>query len=198
MVAAVDQFWNWLENHPGSRVLEIGTRRWEEHRPGGHRDRVMLACPTAQYVGTDAMAGQDVDVVADAMRLSDVFPAESFDAVLCVSTLEHIAWPWVAVREIASVLRRDGVCLVTTHQSFPLHHYPSDYFRFSTDALRALFCLGMGWEIVSADYSFAAKVVPIENGLDRWCFVAPAWLHVHLFGVRSHLVDLSRFSWPME
>ena len=36
-------------------------------------------------------------------------------------------------------LKVGGLIYIQTHQSFPLHGYPHDYFRFSREALASLF-----------------------------------------------------------
>jgi hypothetical protein len=51
-------------------------------------------------------------------------------------------------------LRIGGVLFVQTHQSFPLHGYPLDYFRFSEDALASLFGTQMGFDVRATNYDF--------------------------------------------
>jgi hypothetical protein len=51
-----------------------------------------------------------------------------------------------------------GLVFVQTHQSFPLHAYPNDYFRFSREALAGLFGTTMGCEVVATDYDFPAVI----------------------------------------
>jgi SAM-dependent methyltransferase len=75
----------------------------------------------------------------------------SFDAVLCIEVLEHVANPFLAANEILRVLRPNGTLLITvpflahyhgkqgaTHS--PDHeHYP-DFWRFTHQGLEELFC----------------------------------------------------------
>ena len=65
-------------------VLEVGSRNVN----GSVRD--ILAPLVSRYVGCDLEAGDGVDVVADATRLTDVFPPESFDVVISTEMLEHV------------------------------------------------------------------------------------------------------------
>ena len=72
------------------------------------------------YVGVDISenavrearaAGLDARSIEDAATLP--FAERSFDAVVCVEVLEHLFEPAAAAREMARVLRPDGVLLVT-------------------------------------------------------------------------------------
>ena len=43
-------------------------------------------------------------------------------------------------------------------QSFPLHAYPYDYFRFSREALASLFGTSMGVDVVATNYDFPVQL----------------------------------------
>src|SRR5262245_32449666 len=107
------------------RVLELGTRRSVASRSTRHDDWVPHA---REYLGTDRAAGADVDLVADVHGLSAVTGVEQFDVVISCSTFEHFKYPHRAAHEVMKVLRLGGVLFIQTHQSFPLHAYPQDYF----------------------------------------------------------------------
>ncbi len=55
-------------------------------------------------------------------------------------------------------LKVGGLLYIQTHQSFPLHGYPNDYFRFSQDALASLFGTTMGFEVVATNYDFPVRL----------------------------------------
>lgn len=152
-------------------ILELGTLRWETN-PTHHLE---WAPPGSTYVMSDVAAGTDVDVVADAHDLSP-FPAATFDAVVCCSVWEHLARPWLAAQAVARVLKPAGMAYVSTHQTFPLHGYPNDYWRFSTEALDVLFT-DAGLERVETGYGYPAAIVPGPE-VTRWNTAAPAWLNV--------------------
>jgi len=97
--------------------------------------------------------------VGDAHQLTEYFGSESFDAVFSISTFEHLAMPWKAVLEINRVLKPDGLVFVATHQAFPLHEAPWDYWRFSDSAWRALFNPATGFEILGTALGEEASVV---------------------------------------
>ena len=75
-------------------------------------------------------------------------------------------------------LKPGGLVFVQTHQTFPIHAVPFDYFRFSTDALRSLFSRSMGMKVHAAGYSSPAA---IYSSIDRFGHKAAAYLHVNLF-----------------
>lgn len=96
----------------------------------------------------DILEGPDVDVVCDLHQLPDEWSGR-FDAFVASAVFEHLDRPWVAAREVQRVLAPRGVAYISTHQTFPLHGYPKDFFRFSTDALSLIFA-DAGMEIVRA------------------------------------------------
>jgi hypothetical protein len=136
-------------------VLELGTRQSLPGRSTMHRDWVPHA---AEFLGTDVQAGADVDLVADVHRLTEVTGAERFDVILSFSTFEHLKYPTLAAHEVMKALKVGGLLFVQTHQCFPIHAYPSDYFRFSRDALASLFGTTMGFEVRATGYEYPAQV----------------------------------------
>ena len=140
---------------PAPAVLELGTLQSVPGRSTMHRDWVPHA---AEFLGTDIEAGADVDIVADLHKLADVVGQERFDVILSCSTFEHLKYPTLAAHELMKALKVGGLLYIQTHQSFPLHGYPSDYFRFSQEALASLFGTQMGFEVVATNYDFPARI----------------------------------------
>lgn len=143
-------------------VLEVGTLRWG--REPTHHKAWMEGW--ASYTMADIQPGEDVDVVCDAHKMVAVFGEDRFDAFWSSSTWEHLARPWIASQEVLRVLKPGGAFFIQTHQTFPLHGYPNDYFRFSTDALAVCF---EGARDVVASYEFPCEVrSPSCNSSDAW------------------------------
>jgi SAM-dependent methyltransferase len=132
----------------------------------------------AEYIGTDIAPGEDVDLVADVHRLTHYTGESAFDIVLTEAGFEHFKYPHLAAHEIMKALRPGGLVFVQTHQTFPIHAVPHDYFRFSTEALRSLFGPRMGMRIHAAGYSSPAAIF---SRVDRRGHRQPAFLHVNLF-----------------
>jgi SAM-dependent methyltransferase len=131
-----------LLNAPGKTVLEIGSMNVN----GSVRD---LFDRAAAYYGVDIAPGEGVDLVCKASELP--WPDRTFDVVVCTEMLEHDETPWVTVRETYRVLRRRGWAIFTTRGiGFPLHGYPSDYWRFTNEGLKNLLVQG-GLEVLRLD-----------------------------------------------
>ena len=157
-------------------VLELGTLQSVPGRSTMHRDWVPHA---SEFLGTDIEAGPDVDVVADLHRLSDVVGSERFDVIISASTFEHLKYPTLAAHELMKALKVGGQIYVQTHQSFPLHGYPNDYFRFSQDALASLFGTRMGFEVIATNYDFPVRLYARR---DKVAPRMPAFLNTTLWG----------------
>lgn len=145
-----------LDRTPGD-VLEIGSR----DRSGAvRRDLVEHG---RRYVGLDIVAGPNVDVVGDAHDLAQHFPPGAFGAVFAVATFEHLLMPWKAVLEINRVLRPGGLLWIATHQTFPLHEVPWDFWRFSNDGWRGVLNPATGFSILEVAMGEPASVVPLRS-----------------------------------
>lgn len=151
--ALISQFFQALHDTPPGRLLEIGSRA-----RSGHTRRSLLP-PEWSYVGLDVMNGPNVDIVGDAHELSDLFEPNSLDAAMAFSTLEHLLMPWKFVVELNRILKPGAIGLFTTHQTWPLHDAPWDFFRFSDTAWTGLLNRATGFEIVAARMGEPCRVV---------------------------------------
>jgi SAM-dependent methyltransferase len=106
---------------PGSRICDVGA--------GGRRI-------TPDVVTVDAAPGPGVDVVGDIHALP--IPDESYDAVFCTGTLEHVRDPVQAVREIFRILKPGGLVHIDVPFIQGYHPDPVDYWRFTLEGLRLL------------------------------------------------------------
>ncbi|MGI9035839.1 MAG: methyltransferase domain-containing protein [Pyrinomonadaceae bacterium] len=136
------------------KVLELGTKRLYEHRRTKHDAWIPNA---GEYLGTDFQDGTDVDIVADVHRLSETCGVEQFDVIISCSTFEHFKYPHVAAREIMKTLKIGGILFIQTHQTYPIHGVPCDYYRFSREALASLFPPPMNFKVISTDYEFPVR-----------------------------------------
>jgi SAM-dependent methyltransferase len=96
-----------------------------------------FAADFSNRIGIDIVQASGVDVVADAQALP--FVSDSFEQIICVEVLEHIAVPSRAASEMARVLQNDGRLVLTMPFVYPLHEAPHDYQRFTSYGLRRLF-----------------------------------------------------------
>jgi len=169
-----------------ARVLDLGTRRWHD-QIATHSFHLFREVQRANYVMADKTAGQDVDVLVDLHELPGDWN-DRFNAVIAIAVFEHLERPWIAAREIARVLAPGGFCYVATHHTYPLHAFPSDFFRFSKEALALLFS-DAGLEIEAVAYEHRAQIFAplavIPFGLRKaWNRGFPSYLVVHLLARR--------------
>jgi SAM-dependent methyltransferase len=113
----------------------------------------------SEYLTLDVRTDVGADIVGD---LHDAPRADaSLDIVIATEVLEHCYDPARAVGEIHRMLRRGGVCVLSTRFIHPYHPDPKDYFRFSRDGLEHLF----------RDFS-DVEIVPLGNRIQS------AWLMI--------------------
>jgi hypothetical protein len=137
-----------IGNKPGMRILEVGSREVTGH------SKARQGFSKAEYVGFDYYAGNNVDVVGDAHKLSSYFkPGEKFDLIYSSACFEHFAMPWTVATEITKLLKVGGVVFVETHFSFCSHERPWNFFQFSDMALKTLFSDALGYECIESGMS---------------------------------------------
>jgi hypothetical protein len=137
----------------GGRVLEIGSRA----RSGITRRE--LFPPPLEYVGLDISPGPNVDVVGDAHHLSRVLTGK-FDAAFSISTFEHLLMPWKGVLELNKMLRVGALVYTHSHQTYPLHDAPWDFWRFSQDSWHGLYNRHTGFEVIKVKQAEPAFLSP--------------------------------------
>lgn len=113
----------------GLRILDVGSMNVNGSLRG-------LAPEGADYVGLDIEPGPGVDVVLEGTTYP--FEADSFDACVSVSCLEHDAAFWDTFLEMARVVRPGGFLFLDVPSNGPYHAYPHDNWRFYPDAALAL------------------------------------------------------------
>jgi hypothetical protein len=161
------------------RVLELGTKQSVPGRSTKHHEWIPNA---SEYLGTDMESGRDVDIVADVHRLTEVIGEESFDVIISCSTFEHFKYPHLAAHQVMKALRVGGLLFIQTHQTFPLHSVPHDYFRFSREALTGLFGTTMGFRVIATNFDFPARIYARQ---DPAACLHPAFLNVQLVGEKT-------------
>ena len=160
-----------LDAFPSGTVLEIGSRArsaiTRRHRIPARLD----------YLGLDILPGPNVDLVGDAHELSQLFPDRRFVAAFSASVFEHLAMPWKVALELNRVLVPGGIVYTSTHQTFPLHEEPWDFWRFSKHSWQTLFNPATGFEIVEAVHGEPARVHARRTSpVTREMPDSPAWL----------------------
>lgn len=91
-----------------------------------------------EAVGVDMVPGEGVDWVCD-LANETMGSVQLYDHVDCISVLEHCAKPWEVAKNIEYLMNPGGTLLLTVPFAWWVHAYPSDYWRFTTEAVRSIF-----------------------------------------------------------
>ncbi len=92
--------------------------------------------PGKHYIGCDMRPGLGVDRIEDVRCLK--IKSNSIGTILIFDTLEHVENVHQAMREIHRVLKPGGMAILSSVMNFPIHDYPSDYWRFTPKAFELL------------------------------------------------------------
>ncbi len=92
--------------------------------------------PGKMFIGCDMRNGKGVDRVDNVECLSLI--DESVGTVLILDTLEHVENCFKAMDEIYRILKKDGIVVMSSVMDFPIHDYPSDFWRFTPEAFKLL------------------------------------------------------------
>lgn len=163
-----DQFIAMMAEIPKPDVIEFGTKKWDLNFTSHHEAWVPHA---STYLKADIEAGEDVDWVADLHDFADVDwltdqPQCQWDGLVAIALLEHVHRPWIAMRGVATALRPRGLAYLQSHQSFVLHGYPDDRWRFTRESLTML-AEDAGLDVIGTSYTHRATIVP-QTRVDRW------------------------------
>jgi SAM-dependent methyltransferase len=109
-----------------------------------------------QYKVVDVVAGPHVDFVCDIHNVSSM-PQAFFDVIVCTQVLEHVERPEDALRELRKLLKKDGRLICTVPFLAHIHYVPTDYYRFSIDAITSALSRA-GFEVLDARNSGNALV----------------------------------------
>lgn len=89
-----------------------------------------------RLINTDLYRTRATDCLADALALP--FQAGTYDLVISQETIEHIANPFRAVKEMARVLKPNALLYLQVPFVIGYHPGPEDYWRFTREGVKAL------------------------------------------------------------
>jgi len=94
---------------------------------------------SVDYQVLDPVPDYNPDIVGDIHKLP--LQDESFEAVFCISVLEHIENPFQAFEEMYRILKPGGYCFIYVPFLYCYHAHPGyygDFWRYTEEALRFL------------------------------------------------------------
>ncbi|MDX1414532.1 MAG: methyltransferase domain-containing protein [Candidatus Promineifilaceae bacterium] len=110
----------------GARVLDAGSGEGRYKEYFTH----------TRYVGLDLAVGDvtwdysDLDAIGDLCEIP--FPDNTFDAAVCIQTLEHVNNPFRVISEIGRVLKPGGRFYLAAPMTWHQHQKPHDFFRYTS------------------------------------------------------------------
>jgi len=122
---------------PPGKVLEVGAFSDEKSSRRNVIDRGF------EYTNLD-ISESDVPgtVIGDLCSEDpDSIPIDqnSMSLVICSDVFEHLQKPWIAAKNVASLIKPGGYAFIYTVWSWRYHPVPIDYWRFSDECLKFLF-----------------------------------------------------------
>jgi len=122
------KLFDWMnQNAPGKRVLNLGSGN-------GHFDHYLHKDIKPLHLDISSSV-RNLDIIADAHCLP--FKDRCFEVVYSIAVIEHLKRPWVAMDEIARVLRSGGHVVLEV-PFLNVIHAEQDYFRFTDKGIRSL------------------------------------------------------------
>lgn len=118
--------------YAGRRVLEIGSGRQDLGTNAYSMKDVFP--PTCEFIQSDINPDYG-HLVVDMTTMKE---EDEYDAILCLSVLEHVPNFWEALPRLHQALRPGGCLFLSVPCIFPYHDEPADYYRFTEHGTRML------------------------------------------------------------
>ena len=123
---------------PGMRVLEIGPDGRISSYQLFFRSEIKCWRKSIQWDTVDVYQDPNLTYVAVdeySFPISDAL----YDIVLSGNVMEHIRKPWIWIKEVARVCKKDGLVITITPVSWPYHEAPIDCWRVYPEGMKALY-----------------------------------------------------------
>ncbi len=155
--------------------------------------------PPVRFIGFDILPGENTDVVGDAHYLTRYFPERSLGAAYSLTVLEHLIMPWRFAVELNRVLEMGALVFHATHQTWPMHAEPNDFYRFSDEALKFLFGFDAGFEIIDSHMEHRFWLYPSERASQAYLRTPlfPGYGNSQVLARKVRHVDADRLVWDV-
>lgn len=133
------RFRSWIERTFRTVLTECGIMSGTIAEVGGSKNSFLLGWPEFTTRFLSLYPSEDPTYIHADITGCPHVPDESFDAILSVNVLEHVAKPWLAAAEVTRLLRPGGVTFHIAPFSYFYHRAPIDCWRYAPDAFCVLF-----------------------------------------------------------
>jgi len=123
---------------PGMRVLEIGPDGRISSYQLFFRSEIKCWRKSIQWDTVDVYQDPNLTYVAVdeySFPISDAL----YDIVLSGNVIEHIRKPWIWIKEVARVCKKEGLVITITPVSWHYHEAPIDCWRVYPEGMKALY-----------------------------------------------------------
>jgi SAM-dependent methyltransferase len=114
-------------------IYDIGAM--EKSRKGSYK--ALFDKDKWRYIGVDIAPGPNVDHVVKEMYQWDI-ENDSADVVISGQCLEHVEYFWETAKEMARILKPNGLMCIILPSQGRIHKHPVDCWRFLPDGMMAL------------------------------------------------------------
>jgi SAM-dependent methyltransferase len=101
----------------------------------GHNNKQLIQNAGIEYLGTDLVASEAVDVCVNfedsSVSVEAALGRARYGSVLVLNVLEHTFDPIRVLDNVFNVLRPCGTCIIVTPTIWPLHDFPFDCWRIN-------------------------------------------------------------------
>jgi hypothetical protein len=145
--------------------LEVGSKNY-----GNTQDLRSVFRGRGEYLGADLEPGPGVDVVLDFTRpfaeIDTQLAGRRFGTIFCLSVMEHCMQPFTMAENLTRLLQSGGKLCISVPFAFQFHGYPSDYWRFTHEGIKALFPqLDFDLKLGAATSSRTGEFKPLDINL---------------------------------
>lgn len=100
-------------------------------------------------------------------------PDASFEQIVCIGLLEHIATPERFVADLHRILMPGGRAILKCSCCFSVHEAPGDYFRYTTFGIRVLFRHWTGFDVLRGSCGPMTTIGILLQRILMQCEIAP-------------------------
>ncbi len=180
----------WLKNTlagipPGQRILDAGAGEQQYKRFCAHLDYVSQ--DFARYDGRGDGAGlqkgiwdqSHLDIVCDITSIPE--PDGSFDVTMCIEVLEHLPDPIRALGELARLLKRGGMLIVTAPFCSLTHFSPYFYYTGYSRYFYEYWLSELGFHIEDMQWNgnyfeyLAQELRRLPSSGKKYSRISPSW-----------------------